>query len=100
MSLVFVVLLLLPCSTYIGRHHIMIFVILGAALLAVASLVSITLAAFKLEASNLTADRVITRLQTDNFLPASITATNPSLLQVLLHLTPISSPPLHHGQAF
>ena len=72
---VFVMLVFLPCSSYVGRYHIMAIIILGAALLLVqpvlkyfclwifwsllnsvnqvATLVSITLAIFGLDASNL-----------------------------------------------
>ena len=69
-SIVFVLLVLLPCSAYIGRYHLMILVLLGAALLAVATLVSLTLAAFSLDCTGITADRVVTRLNTDSLLTA------------------------------
>jgi len=65
---VFVMLVFLPCSSYIGRYHIMAIIILGAALLLVATLVSITLAIFGLDASNLKADRVISKLQSPSLL--------------------------------
>jgi len=69
-SIVFVLLVLLPCSAYIGRYHLMILVLLGAALLAVATLVSLTLAAFSLDCTGISADRIVTRLNTDSLLTA------------------------------
>ena len=82
---VFVMLVFLPCSAYVGRYHIMALVILGGALLLVsfliikikmcdksfsqvATLVSITLAIFGLDASSLKADRVISKLQSPSLL--------------------------------
>jgi len=65
---VFVMLVFLPCSSYVGRYHIMAIIILGAALLLVATLVSITLAIFGLDASSFKADRVISKLQSPSLL--------------------------------
>ena len=54
---VFVMLVFLPCSSYVGRYHIMLLVILGAAVLGVATLVSVGLALAGLDTSLLSADR-------------------------------------------
>ena len=56
-TLVFVMAILLPCATYVGRYHIMLLVILGAAVLGVATLVSVGLALAGLDTSLLSADR-------------------------------------------
>jgi hypothetical protein len=69
-SLVFVLVILLPCSAYVGRYHLMVLVILGVSVLVVATLLSITLAAFGLDASRLRADRVVTKLRTPSLLTA------------------------------
>ena len=69
-SVVFVLLVLLPCSAYIGRYHIMVLVILGAVLLVLSTLLSLTLAAFGLDATNISADRIITRLRAPSLLTA------------------------------
>ena len=68
--LVFVTLILLPVSTYIGRYHIMILVILLAAILGLGTLISVTLAIFGMDPTTITTDRVVTRLQTNNLLTA------------------------------
>ena len=131
---VFVMLVFLPCSSYVGRYHIMAIIILGAALLLVnfiilkfsvvfvdcivvvasqslgqhdvlllvsskflhynaslihispinkpihqvATLVSITLAIFGLDASSLKADRVISKLQSPSLLTGFLRLTLPS----------------------
>ena len=67
---VFVTLILLPVSTYIGRYHIMILVILLAAILILGTLISVTLAIFGMDPTTITTDRVVTRLQTNNLLTA------------------------------
>ena len=69
-SLVFVLVILLPCSAYVGRYHLMVLVILVVSVLAVATLLSLTLAAFGLDASSLRADRVVTRLRAPSLLTA------------------------------
>ena len=56
-TLVFVMAILLPCATYVGRYHIMLLVILGAAVIGVATLVSISLALAGLDTGMLSADR-------------------------------------------
>ena len=107
---VFVMLVFLPCSSYVGRYHIMAIIILGAALLLVnfiilkfsvvfvdcivvvatdispinkptlqvATLVSITLAIFGLDASSLKADRVISKLQSPSLLTGFLRLPLPS----------------------
>ena len=114
---VFVMLVFLPCSSYVGRYHIMAIIILGAALLLVnfiilklsvvnfivvvatdiscinkailqvATLVSITLAIFGLDASTLKADRVISRLQSPSLLTG--------FLRLTLALSLVRFPPNH-----
>ena len=69
-SVVFITLIILPVSTYIGRYHIMIIVILSAAILGLGFLISVTLAFFGMDPSTITTDRVVTRLQTNNLLTA------------------------------
>ena len=56
-TLVFVMAILLPCATYVGRYHIMLLVILGAAVIGVATLVSASLALAGLDTGTLSADR-------------------------------------------
>ena len=56
-TLVFVMAILLPCATYVGRYHIMLLVILGAAVIGVATLVSVSLALAGLDTGMLSADR-------------------------------------------
>eukprot|EP00092_Neocalanus_flemingeri_P038085 GFUD01041455.1.p1 GENE.GFUD01041455.1~~GFUD01041455.1.p1 ORF type:complete len:775 (+),score=224.78 GFUD01041455.1:337-2661(+) len=69
-SVVFVTLILLPVSTYIGRYHIMILIILFAAILGLGTLISVTLAIFGMDPTTITTDRVVTRFQTNNLLTA------------------------------
>jgi ribosomal protein L37AE/L43A len=73
--LVFVLVILLPCSAYVGRYHLMVLAILVMSVLAVATLLSLTLVAFGLDASSLRADRVVTRLRTPSLLTAFIGRT-------------------------
>jgi len=67
-TLVFVMAILLPCATYVGRYHIMLLVILGAAVLGVATLVSVGLALAGLDTSFLSADRVVTSVRSQALL--------------------------------
>ena len=67
---VFITVTILPVSTYIGRYYIMIIVILLAAILGMATMISVTLAFFGMDPTTITTDRVVTRLQTNNLLTA------------------------------
>merc|ERR1719228_1339301 len=67
---VFVTMLLLPVSTYVGRYHIMILVILLAAILGLGAMLSVTMAVFGMDPTTITTDRVVTRFQTNNLLTA------------------------------
>jgi len=67
-TLVFVMAILLPCATYVGRYHIMLLVILGAAVLGVATLVSVGLALAGLDTGLLSADRVVTSVRSQALL--------------------------------
>ena len=69
-SVIFVTVTLLPISTYVGRYHIMIIVILLAAILGLGFLISVTLTFFGMDPSTITADRVVTRFHTNNLLTA------------------------------
>merc|ERR1712142_413029 len=69
-SVIFVTVIILPISTYIGRYHIMIIVILLAAILGLGFLISIALAFFGMDPTTITTDRVVTRFQTNNLLTA------------------------------
>merc|ERR1719318_853029 len=69
-SVIFVTVIILPVSTYVGRYHIMLLVILFAALLGLGTLISLTLAFFGMDPSTITTDRVVTRFQTNNLLTA------------------------------
>merc|ERR1711981_1334328 len=61
---------ILPISTHVGRYHIMIIVILLAAILGLGFLISVTLAFFGMDPTTITADRVVTRFHTNNLLTA------------------------------
>merc|ERR550519_299980 len=63
-------MILLPVSTYVGRYHIMILVILLAAILGLGAILSMTLALFGMDPTMITQDRVVTRFQTNNLLTA------------------------------
>merc|ERR1712106_1066078 len=67
---VFITVIILPVSTYIGRYHIMIIVILLAAILALGTLISVTLAIFGMDPTTITTDRVVTVLQPTSILTA------------------------------
>merc|ERR1712013_817715 len=67
-SVIFVTVIILPTSTYIGRYHIMIIVILLAAILGLGFMISIILAFFGMDPTTMTTDRVVTRFQTNNLL--------------------------------
>jgi len=67
---VFITMIIIPVSTYVGRYHIMILVILLAAILGLATLISMVLAFFKMDPSTTVTDRVITKFQTNNLLTA------------------------------
>ena len=54
----FVTAVLLPVSEYIGRYHIMVIVILLAAVLGLGVLVSLVLAVFGMDPSSITTDKV------------------------------------------
>merc|ERR1719225_1859634 len=93
-SVIFVTVITIPISTYIGRYHIMIIVILLAAILGLGFIISIILAFFGMDPTTITTDRVVTRFQTNNlFLPPS---------QLLIHpfckfySTSPRSPALHY----
>ena len=60
-SVMFITVVLLPVVEYIGRYHIMILVILIAAIFGVGILVNIILAVFGMDADNIKTDKVITR---------------------------------------
>ena len=60
-SVMFITVVLLPVVEYIGRYHIMILVILIAAIFGVGILVNIILAIFGMDADNIKTDKVITR---------------------------------------
>ena len=57
---VFITVTILPVSTYIGRYHIMIIVILLAAILGMATMIRVTLAFFGMDPTTITTDRVVT----------------------------------------
>merc|ERR1740137_454086 len=65
---VFITVIILPVSTYIGRYHIMIIVILLAAVLGLGFLISVTLAFFGMDPTTITTDRVVTRFKTNHLL--------------------------------
>jgi len=67
-TLVFVMAILLPCATYVGRYHIMLLVILGAAVIGVATLVSVSLALAGLDTGMLSADRVVASVRSQALL--------------------------------
>jgi len=69
-SVVFITVILLPVSTYIGRYHIMILVILFAAILGLGTIITVILAIFGMDPTTITTDRVVTRFQTNNLLTA------------------------------
>ena len=69
-SVIFVTVIILPVSTYVGRYHIMLLVILFAAILGLGTLISLTLAFFGMDPSTITTDRVVTKFQTNNLLTA------------------------------
>lgn len=68
--IVLTTVVLLPFSTYVGRYHIMILVVLGVTALGIAALVSLGLSIFSLDPATITTDRVVTRYQTGNLLTA------------------------------
>ena len=59
-SVIFITVIILPVSTYVGRYHIMILVIFFAAILGMGTLISLTLAFFGLDPTTITTDRVVT----------------------------------------
>eukprot|EP00092_Neocalanus_flemingeri_P079336 GFUD01098833.1.p1 GENE.GFUD01098833.1~~GFUD01098833.1.p1 ORF type:complete len:443 (+),score=80.62 GFUD01098833.1:626-1954(+) len=67
---ILVTMIILQVSTNVGRYHIMILVILFAAILGLGALISVTLASFSMDPTTITTDRVVTRLQT-NHLPTA-----------------------------
>ena len=67
-SVIFVTVIIIPISTYIGRYHIMILVILLSAMLGLGFMISIILAFFGMDPTTITTDRVVTRFQTNNLL--------------------------------
>jgi len=67
---VLVTVVLLPVSTYVGRYHMMILVVLGVTAIGIAALVSLGLSIFSLDPATITTDRVVTRFQTSNLLTA------------------------------
>jgi len=69
-TIVFVTAIILPVSTYIGRYHIMIIVILLAAILGLSVMISIILVCCKMDPTTITTDRVVTSFQTNNLLTA------------------------------
>jgi len=71
-TIVFVTVTILPISTYIGRYHIMIIVILLAAILGLSAMISIILVCCNMDSTTITTDRVVTRFQTNNLLTAFI----------------------------
>ena len=64
-SIMFVMMVLLPVVEYIGRYHIMILVILLAAIFGVGILVTVILAIFGMDDSSITHDKVITKSNAD-----------------------------------
>lgn len=73
--LILVVVVLLPAATYVGRYHIMTFVILAGAVLGVGFLMSGALAGFGLDASKIKADRVVTVFNMDGLLTSYLRFT-------------------------
>ena len=69
-SVVFITMIILPLSTYVGHYHIMIIVILFAAILFLGILICVTLAFFGIDPTIITTDKVVTRFQTENLLTA------------------------------
>jgi len=69
-TIVFVTVTILPISFYIGRYHIMIIVILLAAILGLSAMLSIILVRCNMDPTSITTDRVVTRFQTNNLLTA------------------------------
>ena len=69
-TIVFVTVTILPISFYIGRYHIMIIVILLAAILGLSAMLSIILVCCNMDPTSITTDRVVTRFQTNNLLTA------------------------------
>ena len=67
-SLIFITVIILPVFTYIGRYHIMILVILFAAILGLGTLISLTLEFFGMNPTTITTDRVVPRFETNNLL--------------------------------
>ena len=65
-SVVFITLIILPVSTYVGHYHIMIIVIMFAAILILGILICVTLAFFGLDPATITTDKVVTRFNTEN----------------------------------
>jgi len=73
--LILVVVVLLPAATYVGRYHIMTFVILAGAVLGIGFLISGALAGFGLDASKIKADRVVTVFNMDGLLTSYLRFT-------------------------
>ena len=67
-TVTFISVVLLPVSTYIGRYHIMILVILSAAILGLGAIISVILAFFGMDPYTITTDRVVTRFRNKNLL--------------------------------
>ena len=68
--LMFLTVIILPVSEYVGRYHIMILVISLAAILGVSVLVNLILALFGLDLSQIKTDRVLTAGLSNNALTA------------------------------
>ena len=68
--LMFLTVIVLPVSEYVGRYHIMILVIILAAVIGVSVLVNLILALFGLDVSQIKTDRVVTAGLSNNALTA------------------------------
>ena len=67
-TVTFLSVVLLPVSTFIGRYHIMILVILFAAILGLGTIISVILSFFGVDPYAITTDRVVTRFKTKSLL--------------------------------
>ena len=65
----FVTLIFLTSSTWIGHYHLMVFIILGCSVLGISILVSLTMFLTGMDQSS-NADRVVTIIQPSNILTA------------------------------
>jgi len=65
---VFVTMIIVPFSTYIGQFHLMIIVIMFTAILILGTIICIILAVFGMDSTTILTDRVVTKFQTNNLL--------------------------------